>query len=48
MLTVDESRDVDEAGGFRTIGPMLDPLELLRLAGTRDTGLIGADDDELF
>lgn len=28
-------RDEDFIGGFRTDGPILDPLELLRLAGTR-------------
>lgn len=49
VLTVDESRDaVDGVGGLRTTGPMLDPLELLRLAGTRVTALTGVEADELF
>lgn len=49
MLTVDESREVDDGvGGFRTAAPMLEPLELLRLAGTRLIDRIGVDDDELF
>lgn len=46
---VDESLDaVDGVGGFLTEGPILDPLELLRLAGTRVIDLIGVDDAELF
>lgn len=50
VLTVDDSRDaVDGVGGFRTIGPILEPLELLRLAGTRVIVRMGVDDDvELF
>lgn len=48
MLTADESLDDDGAGGLRTVGPILDPLELLRLAGTLVIDLIGVDDDELF
>lgn len=50
VLTVDESRDaVDGVGGFRTIGPILEPLELLRLAGTRVIVRMGVYDDvELF
>lgn len=49
MLTADESLDDDDGvGGFLMIGPILDPLELLRLAGTREIDLIGVDDVELF
>lgn len=49
MLTVDESLDAAVGvGGLRMIGPMLDPLELLRLAGTRVIDRIGVDDNELF
>lgn len=49
MLTVDESREaVVGVGGLRTVGPMLDPLELLRLAGTRAMARIGVNDDVLF
>lgn len=46
---VDESLDaVVGVGGFLTVGPILDPLELLRLAGTRVIDLTGVDDTELF
>lgn len=49
MLTVDDSREVDDGvGGFRTVGPILDPLELLRLAGTRLIARAGVDEAELF
>lgn len=49
MLTVDESREADDGvGGFRTVGPMLDPLELLRLAGTRVMARMGVVDVEEF
>lgn len=39
---VDESlEEVVGVGGFLTTGPILDPLELLRLAGTRLRALVG-------
>lgn len=49
MLTVDDSREVvDGVGGFLTVGPILDPLELLRLAGTRLKARAGVEAFELF
>jgi hypothetical protein len=39
---------VADAGGFLTAGPILDPLELLLLAGTRVVALVGGRDDELL